>query len=554
MKLKLSSVDNCNLDELNTLWAVLTNHVNDSQIDGSLSAELVLSEPPWEFIPPLYLDANQECDEKYFLFYRNPIVGLGVAINQGRLLNDYINNWLGSARCLIGFQKLNRQNSLLIDYDAFLANPSAVIKHFNKIGITCNTESFPEISLPEKPTIDGHSFLTGSVLVGQHRELQQTLTELQASSVLFKDWTKPSLKQAFSAIEQYQGMAVQFQNQDQLVQGLMDTIEQKSSAMLLLESKSSEVQLQLTSANKVSEQLLLESNNKEQVILSLKERESENKLLLLQLHQTQEELEQIYLDKKALEHVTQESKALAEKQANTLTSIGNEAKELKQTISALQSEKGETQSENELLLLQLHQVQEELEYYYLDNEKYKNTVKKLKTRIVNSTANKEKTKVNKNELRALFNKEWYKKQAGKVFRPLSHYLSKGRNSQLNPHPLFDATYYIQHNHLENVKENPLIHFLSIGAINGLSPHPLFDAEWYMEMNPDLAEDGINPLVHYLKFGGFEERDPSPRFSSKAYLEHYPDVQQSEMNPLMHYIVFGQNEDRIIYPSRLQSKR
>jgi len=541
MKLKLSSVDNCNLDELNTLWAVLTNHVNDSQIDGSLSTELVLSEPPWEFIPPLYLDANQECDEKYFLFYRNPIIGLGVAINQGRLLNDYINNWLGSARCLIGFQKLNRQNSLLIDYDAFLANPSALLTHLNKIGIAFNTESFPEISLPEKPTIDGHSFLTGSVLVGQHRELQQTLTELQASSVLFKDWTKPSLKQAFSAIEQYQGMAVQFQNQDQLVQGLMDTIEQQSSAILLLESKSSEVQLQLTSANKVSEQRLLESNNQEQVILSLKERESENKLLLLQLHQTQEELE----------YFSKEISLLEEKQANTLTGVRNEVNELKQTLVTLQSEKGETQSENELLLLQLHQVQEELEHYYLDNEKYKNTVKKLKTRIVTSTSNKETTKINKNDLRVLFNKEWYQKQAGKVFRPLSHYLSKGRKSQFNPHPLFDAKYYIQHNHLDNLKENPLIHFLSIGAMNGLSPHPLFDIEWYLEMNPDMVESGINPLVHYLKFGGFEDRDPCPKFSSKAYLDNYPDVQQSAMNPLMHYIVFGQNEDRIIYPSRVR---
>ncbi len=245
------------------------------------------------------------------------------------------------------------------------------------------------------------------------------------------------------------------------------------------------------------------------------------------------------------------SEALKEKQSNTLTGMRNEVNELKQTLATTQSKKDEAQSENELLLLQLHQVQEELEYYYLDNEKYKNTVKRLKIRIVNSASNKEKIKINKNELRVLFNKEWYKKQSGKVFRPLSHYLSKGGKSQFNPHPLFDAKYYIQHNHLENLKENPLIHFLSIGAINGLSPHPLFDIEWYMEMCPDLAESGINPLVHYIKFGGFEERDPSPKFSSKAYIDNYPDVKESAMNPLMHYIVFGQNEDRIIYPSRVK---
>jgi len=628
IKLILSSIEGCNLNELNALWSVLTNKPNgddtyasniEGQCDSKVSTDLLLKEQSWEFVPPLYLDASQESNAKHLLFYRNPIVGLGLAISQGKSLNGYINAWLGSSRCLIGFQKLNRQNSLLIDYDAFLANPSALFKHLNNIGVDFKAELFSGISLPEAQAIDGHGFLTGAILISQHRELKQTLIELQASSVLFKDWEKPSLKQAFSAIEQYQGLVVQFQNQDRLVKELMDKIEQQAGSMLVLESKHNEIQLQLTSANKASEQLLLENNNKDQALLSLKDRDSENELLVLQLHQVQEELEKIYLDKKALERSTQENKTLEEKQTSILTDMRNETKGLKQTVSALQYEQSETRSENELLVLQLHQVQEELEkiyldkkalerstqenktleekqtsiltdmrnetkglkqtvsalqyeqsemrsenellvlqlhqvqeeleYYYLDNEKYKNTVKQLKTRLVTRTSKKEKTKVNKNELRALFNKEWYKKQTGKVFRPLSHYLSKGRKSQLNPHPLFDAKYYIKHNSLDNLKQNPLIHFLSIGAINGLSPHPLFDVEWYMEMNPDVAERGINPLVHYIKFGGFEERDPCPSFSSQAYLDSYPDVQQSAINPLIHYIVFGKNEDRITTPSR-----
>ncbi len=633
MKLILSGLEGPLINELDELWLELTHYINinnncintkvdtEKQISDTFNNELVLTEQQWKFIPPVYLDAYQEDESKYLLFYRNPIVGLSLAINQGLLLNDYINNWLGSARCLIGFQKLNRQNSLLMDYDAFIANPSALLKSLGKIGIDINLESFLQVSLPENRTTEGHDFFAGSVLLGQHRELQQTLIELQASSIMSKYWAKPSLKQAFFEVEQYQEKVAQFNKQNLIVKELIGRVEQQSNKVLLLESQNNEIQVQITKANKASEQLRIESDQKEQLLLGLKERESENELLLLQLHQVQEELEQTFLDKKALERVTQESQALKEKQSNTLTGMRNEVNELKQTLATTQSKKDEAQSENELLLLQLHQVQEELEqtfldkkalervtqesqalkekqsntltgmrnevnelkqtlattqskkdeaqsenellllqlhqvqeeleYYYLDNEKYKNTVKRLKIRIVNSASNKEKIKINKNELRVLFNKEWYKKQSGKVFRPLSHYLSKGGKSQFNPHPLFDAKYYIQHNHLENLKENPLIHFLSIGAINGLSPHPLFDIEWYMEMCPDLAESGINPLVHYIKFGGFEERDPSPKFSSKAYIDNYPDVKESAMNPLMHYIVFGQNEDRIIYPSRVK---
>ena len=100
----------------------------------------------------------------------------------------------------------------------------------------------------------------------------------------------------------------------------------------------------------------------------------ENELLLLQLHQVQEELERHYLEHKASAAAT-----AATNQKAAQEKIGAEAASSRQAeqaastaraASASQLEELRTQQqaaaqENELLLLQLHQVQEELEHYYL---------------------------------------------------------------------------------------------------------------------------------------------------------------------------------------------
>lgn len=126
-----------------------------------------------------------------------------------------------------------------------------------------------------------------------------------------------------------------------------------------------------------------------------KKLEEENNLTLEQLHRVQEELERFYLQKVKLQ---QELEA-AQRQAKQLVDAQNE---VKKTQNALQAEKlqiqqlegvqaelnrknealqiaqkqkmaapKELQEENELLLRQLHQVQEELERYYLENKKIK---------------------------------------------------------------------------------------------------------------------------------------------------------------------------------------
>ena len=155
-------------------------------------------------------------------------------------------------------------------------------------------------------------------------------------------------------------------------------------------------------------QLEVAQAQKAEVEVQLNEQQKEAELLLLQLHQVQEELEHYFLENGALKQEGNALKqSLAEAKATTETQVGAlqrqldetqasakkaqsdldakikvlaEAKDkLEQKVAALEQQVPQTtpqelQQENELLLLQLHQVQEELERYYLETQQLKQRV------------------------------------------------------------------------------------------------------------------------------------------------------------------------------------
>ncbi|MGO3783130.1 MAG: hypothetical protein ACTJG4_09465 [Vreelandella alkaliphila] len=81
---------------------------------------------------------------------------------------------------------------------------------------------------------------------------------------------------------------------------------------------------------------------------------------------------------------------------------------------------------------------------------------------------------------------------------------------------------------------------------------LFDAEWYLQAYPDIAEAAIDPIEHYLTMGAYEGRNPSEVFDTSWYLLYYQDVTDSGLNPLVHYIRYGQKENRATRPGALAS--
>lgn len=233
----------------------------------------------------------------------------------------------------------------------------------------------------------------------------------------------------------------------------------------------------------------------------LAELASENELLLLQLHQVQEELEKHFL--------------------------------------------AAHEQENQLLLIQLHQVQEELERYYLQFSEMQTYA------VLESMAEQVKSikPLRSGEVREftkhLFDRAYYFQQAGGKRFPLLHYRLFGWKSGFDPHPLFHTEYYLSQIGLtlDTIDMPPLLHYLRIGVRLNISPHPEFDTRWYKSQYPDVASSSIPMVIHFGVHGWQEGRRPNRDFDCDWYLAEYSDVAEVGMNPLAHYVLHGKAEGR-----------
>lgn len=125
----------------------------------------------------------------------------------------------------------------------------------------------------------------------------------------------------------------------------------------------------------------------------LADQQQENTLIISQLHQVQEELEKYYLETKKSTDLLNEEKKKSSELEKRAAELNKKSNELNQSVAQLTKENQAIneqnkkliqensvkanennslmQQENELLIRQLHQVQEELEKYYLENQQLK---------------------------------------------------------------------------------------------------------------------------------------------------------------------------------------
>ena len=125
----------------------------------------------------------------------------------------------------------------------------------------------------------------------------------------------------------------------------------------------------------------------------LADQQKENELLIRQLHQVQEEFEKYYLETKKSTDLLNEEKKKSSELEKRAAELNKKSDELNKSVAQLTKEKQAIsdqnkkliqensvkanennslmQQENELLIRQLHQVQEELEKYYLENQRLK---------------------------------------------------------------------------------------------------------------------------------------------------------------------------------------
>ncbi|MFK7957304.1 MAG: glycosyltransferase [Lysobacterales bacterium] len=151
----------------------------------------------------------------------------------------------------------------------------------------------------------------------------------------------------------------------------------------------------------------------------------------------------------------------------------------------------------------------------------------------------------------LFSESYYTGQLGNGTKRyqgsfLSHYILRGAEKLIDPHPLIHSAFLRQQLQAES-QLSVLQQYLRCEPAESPDPHPLFDHGYYLDSNPDIATAGVNPLIHFLQFGANEGRNPHPLFDTRYYLDSNPDVKSSETNGLIHFDVFGAFEGRNPHP-------
>ncbi len=178
----------------------------------------------------------------------------------------------------------------------------------------------------------------------------------------------------------------------------------------------------------------------------------------------------------------------------------------------------------ELLLHQLHHVQEELEQYYL---KCLGLDSELQVARLASDDAKREIQALKTQLqhmqRELQDAGVDRPGTGFTMRRILTRLSPGRFRQ---RAMRSKERDGQHAQLEAIRSSGW-----------------FDAAWSLASYPGVRDARMDPAEHYHEFGWKEGRNPSRMFDTNYYLKSYPDVASSNLDPLWHFIEYGLKEGR-----------
>lgn len=236
--------------------------------------------------------------------------------------------WLAYNTQLLRFYNRNRDRCLLVSRNTVLSEPLSLLSLCNeRFALSLQTDSSP--SQTDALELDAIGFVLARSLLSDRDDVYRLFDEIQATA------TQPD-------------------NEDSgdVVGAAWSAYRQVLKAMT-------------TQQEQASRELADQRRQLEEQSAELERYRSENELLLSQLHQVQEELEATFLDGREKQA---EAKSRLAELTHQLEKNRNRVEELKKRV-ALQQEVGEKreelEQENELLLLQLHQVQEELEHYFL---------------------------------------------------------------------------------------------------------------------------------------------------------------------------------------------
>lgn len=337
----------------------------------------------------------------FVLLHTSPHRALAEAIEQGRdtldALQDALDDWYTRTQLILRFHLRHPARSVLLDSDDALARTGACLEALAQrwqLPLQLSeTESSRQIESPLVLYLVDNFLQNHPQALALHNEVQASLFPVSGETE-----EVPTLDAAFADyIETHRQLFGGEAENASLRQALENTQGQLAHANLSLQDQQS----RLAQLQTQTEQYRLELSEARD---SLKNSEEENQFLLAQLHQTQEDFEKLVQEDQGktrqLENLKAEKTALqsqldtqSRNAAHEKASLGAArdeqarlANEYKAQLGTLVKEKAdliakrdalagdheqqrarleEAESENELLLLQLHQTQEELEQHLL---------------------------------------------------------------------------------------------------------------------------------------------------------------------------------------------
>ena len=478
----------------------------------SYTDNLVVNRCPW------LLDfwATRYPDTRFLLFFTCAETALAQALMCGIEPVKFVEEWKANTHHLIRFQRRYRQRALLLSAEAANRYPDALIEATRHIGLSMQvaTESVNR----ETPEIPGMERFLAHRLVANDPSISALQMELDARAQPLGDLPAQTSNVALDKLlkcylltrQDHQQLRAQLrheQNELERVRLQKEQLEQakKAKGLELQQLQTRMVQVEQTREKLEATNQSLQAGKKEAL--------EENQQLIRQLHDTQEEFEKAFLAKQQLEQA-EKAKGLELQQLQArMIQVEQTREKLKETNQSLEANRKEALEENELLLKQLHQVQEELEHYFL---KYQETLNR---------------QAPVPEVQALTLEGIPEIEEGRQPIPQSR-----KTPAWTRHRLIRAL--VKPFKRTDRKKEKIRRQAEV-----LNQSGLFDQQWYLSKYPDVAAAGVDPTEHYLQIGATEGRNPSSKFDTVYYLQSNPDVAAAGVNPLLHYIQFGISEGR-----------
>jgi hypothetical protein len=453
----------------------------------------------------------------------------------GPLAREALEFWRAYHNAMLEQYREHEEGSLLLNGDHAIDIEALLVRMKERFG----ARSVPRRtarSMPDETSIDARRVSMFQIIDVFSPECLELYAELESCAELMGrepefEFTGPAARQA-QACELLQLSARQKQLEHALAQARVRSEEDAARVRSLGEENEKLLnQLRDIQQELDRHRLLQQKAEEEMAAMRTKETEehadreaetsslrNENELLLHEVHQIREQLEgNLSSHRKSEEEWersrNEQARLIADREAEIarITKEHDQAQALSQELSRTLATAGKEvkalRGKNELLLLQLHQLQEDLQNDF-----------SLRERGLGLGSASAKEGPNKNGI-DLQNDDFYERVS--LLRSAGSLLGIGgkRAKALRQH----------------------------ARLIGQSGY--FDAGWYLEQYPEVAQTGLDPAEHYLKIGASEGKNPGPKFDTCWYLERYPDVVAAKMNPLLHYIKHGIDEGR--QPMRFQ---